>query len=1842
MIDLSYLTEEEQEMIMSVLQRDAELKRAEDTRVKHMQRLPPDRGKLKYMTGEWFYEAKSQRHMDRIHGSDIIRASMKQQNLLNLTQSWTARTRAVSNGNEDTVFPPEPLGQNQEPPKQPKEERESDNASPDAQQERLRPVVRSPAKRHNPFNRASLLLLETPGETDSQLTNGAMELHETNAGEPLSPLKSDIAGLTDDLSSEGPGALQEMHTEHAPVPKKRTILFSPLDSLFDNDSPFSRWGNWRGSHSRLVTPRGILKQSTSWSSNDSGLPYEGAGKRPELSGDHPSGSFVVAPERESTEEGGEDKGLDDSLYGKQVRFSLRAAARGPQLWEGREFGDQDLLDLDHPTLLDEERGEGVPGTGHERDDGNSDLSLALCRTACDQPPEEEGCSSAASGTLKDSPHALLLSNESKFSWMAHTKFSPWKSIPPPVPESQPHKWAGSRAEAGTGEAMAKPAEVALRWEDVVPPQIPVGQYETQEESNPPQVSSLLLAMDEKGKPVYGGMGSLEAPPMTEVQSREFTEGDSIAKVLEWFSRSSDSSDYQEEHICQQDVDVETRAQPGAPEDDITKYKMVEDKDQSMVPKDDFTAIGQMAECTLIGSPIGEMQVPHLKRAQLEESAKVEEKDIACVEGTDKIQSPVEPERMCPKSVKECPVILQYPAHSSLNTESACQPKLQMSTFDTRPQSLKKENAIDIEEEHDREADVILLSPVTKATKQDLKQSEARNERLPQIIANLKSFWEKGSSGPKILISRSSATSKHNQIETEPDRTKVCKAGQEVPPEETCLDTKDGKNNHHLAQDTCNQGKSVDMEDGVGEPSVQSVVPLTQEDSLKRPRNHHREAEVGLAPVCAKNALPIESSHLVESLEEEKYIAKCVVIDEDAEVPISPVEKEKADFQKFPQKEELSSGIAPLSRHVSSFAEQPSFAPTVNQSPNQLDSSADKIGNLKAFWESEKHGPTTITDKPKGEVADTKESPFPAHPAVVNKTFAKSAFDLRTMGTDIDDSDSPLKQGPNFTVLSMKQRMENASMSQSPSNLQFKNLRDFWGGTPSNRQNPQLTSTEKITVSPKGPQLIGLKTSLNPLEKSLSPTGDNKPYLNPNYPRLLSKDLEMANFGAQKVEKYNLKTYTIDMSSPKNESKEKKQLSPTTLPRQDSGSSDEVKVAGSSGISPLKESKRSQSQQWPAGQEQQNPPLYPCPGRHSEQASFIEDSRAFRAQRDSQRHRRTSSGKATGRVNPLRRTASMYVGNPSDEQQDSSSEHLRNRQEGPLAGRQTPYREAPEKQPSGTSNGGERPQPLARSFVPRDYQHYLGLPEGATFQSMPDSKKEEEETSSCFPQEMELGVASGPVRSSTPVVSEEPQARRGSDGQYSWHPHHGPDAVDLDSYRSSTCETWSCSGTSSACDDEDTHPVRKALKRAALRPVSSAKSVEDITVLPTREERSKNKTRCELMLSMDDVSVKQPSPPSFISDPTQMKNMSKSVPAFLQKESSTRDSDSTSESSVHTGRQARMGSSLTNLSSSSGMSSVSGSVMSVYSGDFGNVEVRGTIQFSINYVQKLLEFHIFVVQCRDLAAVDTEKNRSNPYVKCYLLPDYAKLGKRKTSVKKKTLNPNFNEILRYRVRLETLKTQLLNLSVWHNDTFGRNSFLGEIEVDLSKWDFGNTQMNHLTLKRKMQSGFQGSDQRGEMRLALRFLPQMSYSNKLSNTGEVHIWVKDCKDLPIIRGTSINPSVKCFVLPDTSRKSRQKTRILKRTQTPAFNHTMVYDGFKAEDLREACVELTVWDHDHLASHFVGGLRLGLGTGKSYGAVVGWMDSSTDEANLWERMMDSPNEWVEDVLSLRMLTMAKDLWN
>ncbi|NXD28428.1 SYTL1 protein, partial [Spelaeornis formosus] len=297
------------------------------------------------------------------------------------------------------------------------------------------------------------------------------------------------------------------------------------------------------------------------------------------------------------------------------------------------------------------------------------------------------------------------------------------------------------------------------------------------------------------------------------------------------------------------------------------------------------------------------------------------------------------------------------------------------------------------------------------------------------------------------------------------------------------------------------------------------------------------------------------------------------------------------------------------------------------------------------------------------------------------------------------------------------------------------------------------------------------------------------------------------------------------------------------------------------------------------------------------------------------------------------------------------------------------------------------------------------------------------------------------------------------------------------------------------------------------------------------------------------------------------------------------------------------------------------------GELGRVPVRGSVQFSLRYHAPRKELQVHVLRCRELA--EAKKQRSDPYIKTYLLPDKSNRSKRKTAVRKRSLDPIFNETLKYKLEERDLQGRTLNLSVWHHDSLGRNLFLGEVEVALGTWDWANTRPEWFSLQPRGPVGSRGGV------LTRQGAPDPSgplAGRDMPPTGELHIWVKDAQSLVPLQSGTVDASVQCYVLPDDSKASRQKTRVVKRSLNPLFNHTMVYDGFQAKDLAEACAEFTLWHHEAFSRRQLGGVRLSLGTGSSYGLPVGWMDSTVEEQGVWEQLLQQPGRWVEALLPLR----------
>ncbi|XP_060944397.1 synaptotagmin-like protein 5 isoform X2 [Limanda limanda] len=335
-----------------------------------------------------------------------------------------------------------------------------------------------------------------------------------------------------------------------------------------------------------------------------------------------------------------------------------------------------------------------------------------------------------------------------------------------------------------------------------------------------------------------------------------------------------------------------------------------------------------------------------------------------------------------------------------------------------------------------------------------------------------------------------------------------------------------------------------------------------------------------------------------------------------------------------------------------------------------------------------------------------------------------------------------------------------------------------------------------------------------------------------------------------------------------------------------------------------------------------------------------------------------------------------------------------------------------------------------------------------------------------------------------------------------------------------------------------------------------------------------------------------------------------------------------------------------------------SMMSMYSetGDYGNARVSGEILLNISYSYKTGALNILVKECHNLATGDERKQRTDAYVKTYLLPDMSRQSKRKTSIKANNINPVFNENLRYVISHSQLETRTLQASVWHHDRFGHNSFLGEVELSLDTCEFDSQIEEWYSLQPKMESGVDSTMQyKGELTVVLKYIPAeknltlpldqvqvkkgfMKGKKKSSFTlpqgGMVELLVKGAKNLTAVKsGGTSDPFVKGYLLPDSNKSTKHKTAVERRTVQPQWNHTFTYCGLQPGDLDNVCLELTVWDKEALASNvFLGGVRLGAGTGKSYGSEVDWMDSYGEEQLVWQRMTDNPEVPQECTLMLR----------
>ncbi|XP_030078222.1 double C2-like domain-containing protein beta [Microcaecilia unicolor] len=113
----------------------------------------------------------------------------------------------------------------------------------------------------------------------------------------------------------------------------------------------------------------------------------------------------------------------------------------------------------------------------------------------------------------------------------------------------------------------------------------------------------------------------------------------------------------------------------------------------------------------------------------------------------------------------------------------------------------------------------------------------------------------------------------------------------------------------------------------------------------------------------------------------------------------------------------------------------------------------------------------------------------------------------------------------------------------------------------------------------------------------------------------------------------------------------------------------------------------------------------------------------------------------------------------------------------------------------------------------------------------------------------------------------------------------------------------------------------------------------------------------------------------------------------------------------------------------------------------SLEERGRILISLKYSSQKGGLLVGIVRCAHLAAMDAN-GYSDPYVKTYLKPDEDKKSKHKTAVKKKTLNPEFNEEFCYEIKHGDLAKKTLEVTVWDYDIGKSNDFIGGVVLGIN--------------------------------------------------------------------------------------------------------------------------------------------------------------------------------------------------
>ncbi|KAK9300171.1 hypothetical protein QLX08_007084 [Tetragonisca angustula] len=278
----------------------------------------------------------------------------------------------------------------------------------------------------------------------------------------------------------------------------------------------------------------------------------------------------------------------------------------------------------------------------------------------------------------------------------------------------------------------------------------------------------------------------------------------------------------------------------------------------------------------------------------------------------------------------------------------------------------------------------------------------------------------------------------------------------------------------------------------------------------------------------------------------------------------------------------------------------------------------------------------------------------------------------------------------------------------------------------------------------------------------------------------------------------------------------------------------------------------------------------------------------------------------------------------------------------------------------------------------------------------------------------------------------------------------------------------------------------------------------------------------------------------------------------------------------------------------------------------NKSDMGQLVFKLRYVSEQNALGVTVVNCKGLPARAT----SDPYVKLKLLPD--KQHQAKTRVLRNTRDPVYDEDFTFfGISKDQLQKISLHFIVLSFDRYSRDDIIGELTCALSSIpDLENSDNQEISLCRKIcpRSLKIQSQGRGELLVSLCWQPMNS---------RLTVVVLKAQNLPKMDVTGLaDPYVKIYLLYNSQRIAKRKTRVKKRTLSPVFNESFGFDiPNGADGLNNVSLEFMLIDWDRVTRNEVIG-RLEFGGPDCQGSAL----------NHWREVCSSPQRQIADWHKLR----------